>query len=72
METFLLNGKAENLASLQPQQSEISLVCKFPKAPVEAKYFSLEDEEFKKEDNKLVVKLEVKVVVSGTLNSPKT
>jgi hypothetical protein len=42
METLLLKGKAENLASLQPQQSEISLVCNFPKAPVKAKYFNLE------------------------------
>ena len=44
METLLLNGKAENFASLQPQQSEISMVCNSPKVPVEAKYFNLEAE----------------------------
>lgn len=44
METLLLNGKAESLESLQPQQFEISLVYNFPKAPVEAKYFNLEAE----------------------------
>jgi len=44
MVTFLLKGKVENLASLQPQQSEISMVCNSPKAPVEAKYFNLKAE----------------------------
>jgi hypothetical protein len=44
METLLLKGKAENFASLQPQQSEISLVCNFPKARVETKYLNLEAE----------------------------
>jgi hypothetical protein len=32
-----LKGKAENFASLYPLQSEISQVCKFSKAPVDAK-----------------------------------
>lgn len=44
METLLLNGKSEILASLQPQQCEISLVYNFPKALVEVKYFNLEKE----------------------------
>lgn len=46
METLLLNGEAGNVASLQPQKYEISLVCNFPKAPLEAKYFNIETETF--------------------------
>ncbi|XP_058775181.1 uncharacterized protein LOC131649434 [Vicia villosa] len=44
MEILLLNGKAENLESIQPQQSEISVACNFSKARVEVKYFNLEAE----------------------------
>jgi hypothetical protein len=39
-----LKGKAENFASLYPLQSEISQVCKFSKAYVDAKNLKWEEE----------------------------
>lgn len=46
METNVLKDKAWNLASLQPQQFDISLICNFPKALVEVFYFNLDAKMF--------------------------
>lgn len=50
IKTFLLKGKIKKLASLQPQNFEISLACNFPKAPVETKYFNWEEETCPKQE----------------------
>jgi hypothetical protein len=43
-EILRLKGKVRNFTSLHPLQSEISQVCKFPKAYVDTKNLKREDE----------------------------